>query len=195
MSKISIGGSFFAVIVAILAVAFFAAQQSETTLEDVGEQIALKIIQFLPRKSNRNVEDDKEEQQQEESEVKYTKESIFNPVGSYNAKNAMQARYEGLRETCIKYSDFMRPERLMKSTVPKFESMIFHTGSNMAFCTLDKVAKKSFETLFFRAREGQSRSQDDRLKSIKLQYPRVVKDMKKAIIVRHPMERLISAYR
>ena len=190
-----------------LAVAFIAYQQSETTIEDVGERIALKILEILPRKSKHLRSGEFADPpataspsppptgDEAQEEVPLSKQSSFNPVGSYNPKKAMQLRYDGLKEVCMKYSDFMRPERVAMSQSPSLEAVVFHGESQFQFCTLDKVARKSFKTLFFRMKEGATKANMDKEKRYKMEYPKHVKDLKKAIVVRHPLERLVSAYR
>lgn len=184
-----------------VSVALVAVYQSDSTIEDVGEQIALKLIEILPRKHNipaqrsiptasssSNASVDVEE------EPLFSKLSSFDPVGHYNAKEAMQKRYEGLREQCIKMSDFMRPERLVSEAIPKKESLLLHPSSEMMVCPLDQVAAKTMNTFFTRIREP-GNEYENKIKSFKINFPRSANGLKRAIVVRHPLERLVSAYR
>ncbi|TRY70004.1 hypothetical protein TCAL_07330 [Tigriopus californicus] len=208
-SKMSKVVNFYSVgLVCSLSMALVAYQYSGTSMEDVGEQIALKLLEILPRKQQENFDsfptsssNDSDEVNprqrvvtETEDAILLTKESKFNPVGHYNAKQAMEKRYEGLQNICMKYSDFMRPERAMLSQVVPYERYIYDPQSDLAMCKLDRVAKASFVTFFNRGYVGGT-TVDGKKSNFKSNFPRSLKDARKAIIVRHPLERLVSAYR
>ncbi len=46
---------------------------------------------------------------------------MFDPPGEYDPKEAMQRRYDALKEACMIYADFMRPERFVTEIVPDRE--------------------------------------------------------------------------
>lgn len=120
--------------------------------------------------------------------------SAYDPVGPYNARKAMESRALGLRDVCIKYKDFMRPENVLSSQIVEFEDILVNAMSMTTFCSLPKVAVKPMSTLFTRIRQP-SPEEDNRVKYLKSNYPNSMKDMKKGILVRHPFERLISTFR
>ena len=133
MSKIV--NTFTLCVLVTFGVGFFAYYQNGVDIEDVGESIALKILEVLPRKNKdgaalRDILDNDlnnnhtdapaapeppavvEEEAEPEAAVILSKASIYDNVGPYTPKRAMDKRMNGLRETCIKYSDFMRPEKV-----------------------------------------------------------------------------------
>lgn len=193
-------------LVCSLSMALVAYQYSGTSMEDVGEQIALKLLEILPRKqqdnfdsfptskSNGSDEVSAPPSTSTENPIVLTKESKFNPVGHYNAKQAMEKRFEALQNTCMKYSDFMRPERGMLNQDVPYERYLYDPQSDFAMCKVDRVAKQSFTTFFNRGYVGGA-TVDGKKSSFKNNFPRSLQDAKKAIIVRHPLERLVSAYR
>ena len=209
LNKFSVG------VALAVGVAFLAYQQSDTSIEDVGESIALKLIEILPRKNKVHFDSDQDQFHEPEDVINTTaapsvdtrtiiedvedaippsKESSFDPVGHYNAKQAMQNRYDGLREVCKKYADYMRPEKMMTSVEPDASDIIFYPSAKMTFCPINKVAKKSFTTLFTRMRDP-GPDYEAKLRYFSSNYPRPVSEAKRAIMVRHPMERIVSAYR
>lgn len=115
-----------------------------TTMEDVGEQIAMRIMEILPRKTKShtqttaplasNLSDNAVDS------IRLSKGSIFDPVGHYNAKEAMQKRFEGLREACSKFSDFLRPERMMVAVTPEIDEVLYDAASDIMFCPINKVS-------------------------------------------------------
>ncbi len=64
----------------------------------------------------------------------------------------------------------------------------------MMFCPLDGVAAKSMDTFYNRIKEpGQEYL--NKLKAFDRNYPRSAADKMRAIVVRHPLERIVASYR
>lgn len=104
----------------------------------------------------------------------------------------MQVRWEKLSDVCNKYSDVMRPESLMKDHVPNKDGFVWHKPTSLALCTPYGVGKSAFEALFMRIRNAGDIDDNTALKE---NYLHTANSYKKAIMVRHPMERLLSIYR
>lgn len=176
-------------------------QSDPCCLEDFAETIALKLMEYLPRKHH-NVDTVQsqvscppiETSSEQKSSIPPSKESIFNPVGHYNAKKAMQKRHDGLKAVCKKYSDFLRPEYSTTKTTPKPHDFVYNVKSNMAFCPIKQVGSESYKTLFNRVKEINDDASGDSKHFFKM-FPKSARETKRAIMVRHPFERLISAYR
>jgi len=127
------------------------------------------------------------------AETKPTKESSHNPV-PYDAKAAMQMRYEKLHDICNRYADVMRPESLMASITPKMEAFQWQPIHNIAICTPSGMGQSAIKSLFERMRTADMH-ENLKMKALKDNFDGAQKHFKKAIMVRHPMERLLSVYR
>ena len=185
--------------------AALAANCSWLAVEDVGESIALRLLEMLPRKrgggggggltfdtsdENRTAAAD-----QIQAYVGAGKESTFRSPGRYDAKAAMEERYAALRERCAVYGDFMRPERHLTTTVTtKAEAVLYDPRNDLALCTLPGAARRALGALFGRLREASTGSDVKRSRFESL-FPAMMGGVKRAIMVRHPLERLVSAYR
>ncbi len=55
---------------------------------------------------------------------------MFDPVGHYSPKDAMQKRFDALREACLNYGDFMRPERFITEVVPEKDGELYYTRTS-----------------------------------------------------------------
>jgi len=132
------------------------------------------------------------------TQIKLSKASSHNPQlingASYNSKAAMQMRYEKLHDICNRYSDVMRPESLMQKIIPKMEAFKWHVPTGTAVCTPVGVGHKAIAALFERIRTGDMHDAN-MFQSLKDNFEGANRNFKKAIIVRHPMERLLSIYR
>jgi len=127
------------------------------------------------------------------AEIKPTKESSFNPI-PYDAKVAMQMRYEKLHDICNRYADVMRPESLMASINPKMEAFQWQPTHNIAICTPSGMGQSAIKSLFERVRTADT-FENMKLQALKENFMGAQKNFKKGIMVRHPMERLLSVYR
>ena len=105
-------------------------------------------------------------------------------------------RHEKLQDICNGYSDVMRPESFIEKEMPEENQFVYDVHSHIAFCNIHGIGYKAFITLMDRnfdtkednpfATETQGRKQN---------WAVANKKYRKAIMVRHPMERLLSVYR
>ena len=110
--------------------------------------------------------------------------------------DAMDLRYLKLQDTCNKYFDVMRPESLMRNEMPPEQNFAFDARSKIAFCKNHGIGYKAFEALFFKnyiPDQDQGFAVDASAR--KENWAGLSKTYKFAIMVRHPMERLLSVYR
>lgn len=107
---------------------------------------------------------------------------------------AMQMRYEKLHDMCNRYSDVMRPESLMQKHMPEKEAFQWQPPKDIALCTPTGVGQKAMMALFERQRNPEI-AENAAMQALKENYVGASKSYKKSIMVRHPMERLLSVYR
>lgn len=107
---------------------------------------------------------------------------------------AMQMRYEKLHDICNRYSDVMRPESLMQTIMPQKEAFQWQPSKDIALCTPTGLGQKGMTALFERLRNPDV-AENAAMQALKENYVGAMKSYKKAIMVRHPMERLLSVYR
>ena len=165
--------------------------------EDVSDSIAQRLLGILPREERDTVDDidNGTAVRTQSHHVGLSKESRFRNGGHYVAKEAMEERYAALRERCKVYGDFMRPERHMVThATTAAESVLYDARNDLALCTVPGVARRGFGALFDRIR-GASRAEDAKRANFEARFPATMRDVKRAIMVRHPLERLVSAYR
>jgi len=198
-SKASIKGfSYSSVLVALLAVGgAYVYFDRTSSLNKFSVAVTEKLCDMLP---NRHESEDKTTPADEVTATPplLTKESSYNPQlingASYNSKAAMQMRYEKLHDVCNRYADVMRPESLMQKHMPKRESFIWHVPTGTAICNPVGVGHKALAALLERIREGDMRDAT-MFQSLRDNFEGANRNFKKSIIVRHPMERLLSIYR
>ena len=109
--------------------------------------------------------------------------------------DAMDARYHKLREVCNEYADVMRAESLMKDDMPKKDNFVYEANQWIAFCNLDGIGKKSFDGLMARLQKGDNNADVTVRQGLQNNFAGTHKRFKKALMVRHPMERILSVYR
>ena len=114
---------------------------------------------------------------------------------SLHISDALDARYHKLRDVCNEYADVMRAESLMKDQMPKKDNFVYDVNSWIAFCNLDGIGKKGFEGLMQRLQRGDNNNDSPIRQGLKNNFAGTHKRFKKALMVRHPMERILSVYR
>ena len=178
----------------VAAVAF----ASWLSAEDVSASIAQRLLGMNPSKEGDGdpfADGDNYTAARRGPHVRMDKESQFRNRGDYDAKEAMEERYAALRERCMVYGDFMRPERhLVTHASTAAGSVLYDARNDLALCTLPGVARRGFGALFERLR-GADRSEEAKRANFEAQFPVSMRGVKRAIMVRHPLERLLSAYR
>merc|ERR1712004_535562 len=83
----------------------------------------------------------------------------------------------------------------MKDEMPRRENFVYDTNEWIAFCNIDGIGKKGFEGLMERLRRGDNNNDAPVRQGLKNNFAGVHKRFKKALMVRHPMERILSVYR
>ena len=186
---------------------FLAVNFSAVSVDDLTETLALRLLEILPRKPNSpnaaaatantvsNASVAAEAVSAAEEDL--SKLSTFDPVtgGFYDAKKAMEKRYQGLHEACLKYNDFLRPESGVARVEVPIEAYEYHPGAELAFCKMQSVASKSVKTFFGRNVQVGNKDWETKKNAFRNTYPKSVARSRKAILVRHPFERIVSAYR
>lgn len=181
-----------------------ACRHAQLSVEDVGESIAVRLLEILPRKNLDSILEENNGTTMAktttgtvtaEGSPPPSKMCIYDNQNNYVAKKAMERRLSALRETCLKYGDFMRPEyfvTLQNQTLS--DDILYDPSREMALCPVPTVARGSLQTLFERIK-GSDREAHNKFANFKTMYPSSMKNAKRAIMVRHPLERLVSAYR
>ena len=86
----------------------------------------------------------------------------------------------------------MRPESKASVTKPSDRSsFVYYPTKQFTVCTLPGVASDAVKSLL---NKGDNNADENR-KTFRLEYPKIMEKLKKVIVVRHPMERLVSIYR
>ena len=99
-----------------------------------------------------------------------------------------------MKEVCNRYADKMRGESVLHEHFPRsHEQFLYYPAKRITLCQVPGVATKSNRIFFFNGEPGNKYSSSQQ--SFAEQYPTIFKHLKSAIVVRHPLERLISVYR
>ena len=99
-----------------------------------------------------------------------------------------------MRELCHLYADKMRPESKAVATRPIDRSaFLYYPAKSFAVCTIPGVEDEGIKTLLSKGDEDEDAAAQSRTK-FNTNYPKIMEELKKVILVRHPMERLLSVY-
>ena len=163
--------------------------------EDVSDSIAQRLLGILPKEDDQFDDIVNNTVVGNQQHARISKESHFHNLDVYDAKEAMEERYAALRERCKVYGDFMRPERqLVTHATTAAGSVLYEARHDLAFCAVPGVGRRGFGALFERLK-GASREEDAKRGNFRAHFPKSMRGVKRAIMVRHPLERLVSAYR
>ena len=93
---------------------------------------------------------------------------------------------------CHFYSDKMRAESKITTTKPTDRSVFtYYPTKSFAVCAIPGVAGNAITKLLSLGDPTLTHNQKDASAA----YPKIMETLKKVILVRHPMERLVSVYR
>ena len=128
------------------------------------------------------------------------KSSRISYIGSrvnYDAENVMAKRRAHLDSMCQYYSDVMRPSSMMRKHWPSKDNFHYYVTTNMAFCAVPGVASGHLKLISSRSKEATTNNAayGAKLRGFHQNFNRTLFQAKKVILVRHPLERLVSAYR
>ena len=99
-----------------------------------------------------------------------------------------------MKELCHLYADKMRPESKAVATRPIDRSVfLYYPAKSFAVCMTPGVEEQGIKTVLSKGDENEDTAAQGRTK-FNTGYPKVMEELKKVILVRHPMERLLSVY-
>lgn len=200
---------YLAASISIVAVVFSGTELH--ALDRFGETFTSKLCEILPSPPQKEVIAKQEEQHEDEEEfndavVSFGGERIHNATHSklshvyiaggraYQAMQAMESRYNLMRDVCNRYADKMRGESILHESKPKAHSnFLFYPVKNFAFCQSPGVATKSVKIFFYSGEMGKAGQSSQ--ETFTVQFPFIMNRVNTAVVVRHPLERLVSIYR
>ena len=93
---------------------------------------------------------------------------------------------------CHLYSDRMRPESKATVSKPSENSVfVYYPTKSFTVCSISGVETEGIKSLLSKG----DPHLDEKRNDFRSSYPNVMESLKKVVLVRHPMERLISVYR
>ena len=99
-----------------------------------------------------------------------------------------------MKEVCNRYADKMRGESILHESRPKAHTnFLFYPVKGFAFCQSPGVATKSIKIFFYAGEMGKPGQSSQ--ETFTNQFPSIMKRVNNAVVVRHPLERLVSIYR
>merc|ERR1719195_622069 len=116
------------------------------------------------------------------------------------AGRTMEKRKKHIQETCQRFADVMTPTSLLTSYLPtKPNQLHVHTEKKVMIYAIPGVGSEFYRSFVMKSQTagvGKSGGGSEFLKGISEEVERGLKNIKKkAIVVRHPLERLVSTYR
>ena len=99
-----------------------------------------------------------------------------------------------MKDVCHRYADKMRGESIMHEQVPNsHQNFLFYPVKKFANCQMMGIGSKTVKTFFYTGEMGKPAGTSQ--ESFVIQFPGIMKYIRNTIVVRHPLERLISVYR
>ena len=99
-----------------------------------------------------------------------------------------------MKEVCSRYADKMRPESILHESKPKaYTNFLYYPVKKFTFCQIPGVASKSNRVFLYTGEMGHPGGSSQ--EAFQTQFPKIMKWTKSAIVVRHPLERILSIYR
>ena len=106
----------------------------------------------------------------------------------------LNPRYNLMKDVCHRYADKMRGESIMHEKVPtSHQNFLFYPVKKFANCQMMGIGSKTVKTFFYTGEMGKPAGTSQ--ESFVIQFPGIMKYIRNTIVVRHPLERLISVYR
>ena len=102
-----------------------------------------------------------------------------------------------MKELCHLYADKMRAESKATTQIPKDKTAFLHYFSkSFSVCTVPGIAQNALRALLSKGNyEDKGKEAADAIWKLNLDFPKSIGEWKKAVFVRHPLERLVSVYR
>ena len=122
-----------------------------------------------------------------------SKGSFLNKKARYDAKQAMQARADHLTHVCHKFADIMVPTFVLRQTLPDKNNFAFYPQERVSFCPIPGIASEVIRSFSHKGDAGAGNA--ELYTGFYSNFPILLKGAKRVILVRHPLERIVSTYR